>query len=62
MNQDKVLEETLDLLSQSLKETEDQLTREHMINNAPFVNCVGGTNGRFAVVKSSLIDLKLLAA
>lgn len=62
INQDRALEETLDLLSQSLKETEDQLVREHMVNNAPFVNAVGGTNGRIvAVVKSSLMDLKLLA-
>ena len=62
INQDRALEETLDLLSQSLKETEDQLVREHMVNNAPFVNAVGGTNGRIvAVLKSSLIDLELLA-
>jgi N4-gp56 family major capsid protein len=45
INQDRVLEETLDLLSQSLKETEDQLTREHMVNAAPFVNAIGGVNG-----------------
>ncbi|MHB1059857.1 MAG: hypothetical protein ACYC0F_18445 [Rhodanobacter sp.] len=40
-----VLEETLDLLSQSCKETSDQIIREHMINVLPFINAVNGTNG-----------------
>lgn len=43
INQDRALEETLDLLSQSAKETDDQLIREHLVNNAPFTNCVHGT-------------------
>lgn len=45
INQDKAIEETLDLLSQSLQETEDQLQREELINSLPFVNAVGGSNG-----------------
>lgn len=45
INQDKAIEETLDLISQSLKETEDQLTREHLISASPFINCVNGVNG-----------------
>ena len=61
-----VLVETIDLLSQCLKETEDQLQRENMVGTAAFINCVNGSNGRqegdIAVVKSSLIDLELLAA
>lgn len=62
INQDKVLVETVDLLSQCLKETEDQLMRENMVGTAAFINCVNGGNGRqigyIAVVKSSLIELK----
>lgn len=41
INQDLVLENTLDLLSQSLRETEDQLIREHQVNNSAFVNATG---------------------
>jgi hypothetical protein len=40
--------------------------RDMLASTAAFINCVGGTNGRekgfVAVVKSSLIDLELLAA
>lgn len=45
INQDKVLVETVDLLSQCLKETEDQLMRENMVGTAAFINCVNGGNG-----------------
>lgn len=45
VNQDRVLEETLDLLSQSLKETEDKLVRDHQVARAPFINCRYGING-----------------
>ena len=45
VNEDRVLVETVDLLSQCLKETEDQLQRENMVGTAAFVNCVNGTNG-----------------
>lgn len=44
INQDKVLVETVDLLSQCCKETEDQLQRENMVNTAAFINCVNGGN------------------
>lgn len=40
-----VLVETVDLLSQCLKETEDQIQRENQVNTAAFINCVGGGNG-----------------
>lgn len=40
--------------------------RDKLKASANFVNCIGGSNGRLnlgiAVVKSSLIDLELLAA
>lgn len=35
--------------------------RDMLASTASFINCVGGTNGRnVAVVKSLLMDLKLL--
>ena len=41
-------------------QTEDQLTRDMLASTAAFINCVGGTNGKFiAVLKSFLIDLEL---
>lgn len=45
INQDRVLVETVDLLSQCLKETEDQLMSDNMVGTAAFINCVNGTNG-----------------
>ena len=46
--------------------TEDQLMRDMLASTSAFVNCTNGVNGRqnrvIAVVKSSLIDLELLAA
>ena len=45
INEDRVLVETVDLLSQCLQETKDQLQRENQVNNAAFINCVGGGNG-----------------
>jgi N4-gp56 family major capsid protein len=45
INQDDVLEETLGLLAQSARETDDQLQREHMVNTSAFINCVNGGNG-----------------
>lgn len=44
-DQDPVLNETAKLLGLSLRETEDQLTRDMMIASASSVNAVGGTNG-----------------
>ena len=61
-----VLNQTVSLLSQSMRETEDELARNMLAATAAQVNCVDGTNGRqdgdIAVVKSDLIDFKLLAA
>jgi len=61
-----VLNEMTIRLGVSLRETEDTLMRDKLKASANFVNCIGGSNGRLnlgiAVVKSSLIDLELLAA
>ncbi len=66
INEDPVLNSAVSTLGQSLRETEDQLARSMMEAGAPPINCTSGTNGRqnwiIAVVKSSLIDLELLAA
>ena len=61
-----VLNETASLLAQSLRETEDQLTRAALNGTASVINCQYGANGRrklgIAVLKFPLIDLELLAA
>lgn len=59
----KVLNEAAQRLGVSLRQTEDELTRNMLASTASFINCTGGTNGRkyVAVVKSFLMDLKLLA-
>ena len=44
-NQDPVLNETASLLAQSLRETEDELTRNMLEATASFINCVNGVNG-----------------
>lgn len=44
VNQDPVLNETASLLAQSLRETEDELTRNMLASTASQVNCVGGSN------------------
>ncbi len=44
-NQDPVLNETASLLAQSLRETEDELTRNMLASTASFINCTGGVNG-----------------
>jgi hypothetical protein len=58
-----VLNEAAQRLGVSLRQTEDELTRNMLVSTASFINCVGGTNGRknVAVVKSLLMDLKLSA-
>ena len=45
INEDPVLNETASLLAQSLRETEDELTRNMLAATAAFINCVGGVNG-----------------
>ena len=60
-SQDPVLNECAARLGVSLRQTEDQLTRDMLAATAGFINCVGGVNGRIvAVVKSFLMGLKLL--
>ena len=45
-NQDPVLNEATKRLGVSLRQTEDELTRNMLAATASFLNCVGGTNGR----------------
>jgi N4-gp56 family major capsid protein len=44
-NQDPVLNEAAKRLGVSLRQTEDQLTRDMLASTASFVNCTGGVNG-----------------
>ena len=44
-NQDPVLNECAARLGVSLRQTEDQLTRDMLAATSAFINCVGGTNG-----------------
>jgi N4-gp56 family major capsid protein len=44
-NQDPTLNEAASLLAQSLRETEDEITRGMLEATASFVNCVNGVNG-----------------
>jgi N4-gp56 family major capsid protein len=44
-NQDPVLNECAARLGVSLRQTEDQLTRDMLQSTASFINCVAGTNG-----------------
>jgi N4-gp56 family major capsid protein len=44
-NQDPVLNECAQRLGVSLRQTEDQLTRDMLAATASFINCVGGVNG-----------------
>ena len=45
INEDPVLNETASLLAQSLRETEDELTRNMLNATAAFINCTNGVNG-----------------
>lgn len=45
INQDPVLNQTVSLLAQSMRETEDELTRNMLASTASQFNCVGGVNG-----------------
>lgn len=45
ISQEDVLAQTVDLLAQCLRETEDQLVRDTLLATASYVNCVGGVNG-----------------
>ena len=44
-NEDPVLNEAAARLGVSLRQTEDQLTRDMLASTASYVNCVGGING-----------------
>jgi len=59
--QEPVLNEVAKLLGISLRETEDELTRDMLASTAVVIACVNGVNGKsIAVIKSSLIDLETL--
>jgi N4-gp56 family major capsid protein len=45
INEDPVLNETASLLAQSLRETEDKLTRDMLNATATVINCTGGGGG-----------------
>lgn len=45
INQDPVLNQTVSLLAQSMRETEDELIRNMLASTASVINCVGGVNG-----------------
>jgi hypothetical protein len=45
INQDPVLNQTVSLLAQSMRETEDELIRNMLAATASAINCTGGVNG-----------------
>lgn len=45
INQDPVLNQTVSLLAQSMRETEDELIRNCLVGSASVINCVNGSNG-----------------
>lgn len=45
INQDPVLNQTVSLLAQSMRETEDELIRNMLASTAAVINCTGGVNG-----------------
>lgn len=45
INQDPVLNQTVSLLAQSMRETEDELIRNMLASTAAIINCVNGVNG-----------------
>ena len=65
-DQDPVLSWVAERLGVAMKNAEDTILREYLVATASQYNCQGGVNGRqngfIAVLKSSLIDLELLAA
>lgn len=45
VNQDPVLNQTVSLLAQSMRETEDELIRNMLAGTSAVINCIGGVNG-----------------
>lgn len=45
INQDPVLNQTVSLLAQSMRETEDELIRNMLAGSSSVINCTGGVNG-----------------
>lgn len=64
-DQDPVLSWVTERLGVSMRQAEDIILRDFLLSAASVYNCVGGVNGRqkgfIAVVKSFLMDSKLLA-
>ena len=62
-SQEGVLAWVSERLAVSMRQAEDLILRDYIVSAASEINAGGGSNGRFvAVLKSSLIDLELLAA
>ncbi len=62
INQDPVLNQTVSLLAQSMRETEDELIRNMLASTASVINCTGGTNGDMPTeMTRSDIDTVVLA-
>lgn len=62
INQDPVLNQTVSLLAQSMRETEDELIRNMLASTASVINCTGGVNGDNPTELSrSDIDATILA-
>ena len=61
-NQDPVLNEAAMRLGVSLKQTDDQLTRDMLAATASFINCVNGTDGDFPTeITRSDVDITIRA-
>jgi N4-gp56 family major capsid protein len=62
INQDPVLNQTVSLLAQSMRETEDELIRNMLASTASVINCTGGVNGDMPTeLARSDIDATILA-
>ena len=60
--EDRTLNEASRLLAQNLAQTMDEVTRDVLASTSSVLLCTNGVNGKIAVVKSWVIDLKFLAA
>lgn len=62
-DQEGVLAWVSERLAVAMRQAEDLILRDYILSAASVINAGGGNNGRvIAVVKSSLVDLELLAA
>lgn len=62
INQDPVLNQSVSLLAQSMRETEDELIRNMLAGTAAVINCTGGVNGDMPTeLARSDVDATVLA-